>query len=387
MSAEPITLFYKEKKITLLPTAHVSKESAEMVREQIDLLKPDSICVELDQDRYNSLKDPQKYRETDISKIIKENKVPLFLVNLVLANYQRRMAKNLDSTSGKEMLIGIEKAEELGAELVLADRNVNVTFKRVWRKLSFKDKLDLLSTIISAAFSNEEITEEDLSKLQQSDMLNNAIEEVSKAFPSLSEVLIVERDKYITHKIKNAPGNNIVAILGAAHTIGVQKYINDDYSIDEYDIVPPKKKSSKIIGWIIPAIMLTAIIASFSFDFENGLQQLKRWVLVNGTAGALGALLAGGHPLAILAAFVSAPITSLNPLLACGWFAGLTQAHLVKPTVEDFNSLSEDLNSVKGFWKNKVTRILLLVILANLGSTLGTFISGLDLFKNIFGNL
>ncbi|MBR0138282.1 MAG: TraB/GumN family protein [Erysipelotrichaceae bacterium] len=387
MSVEPITLYYKDKKITLLPTAHVSKESAEMVSEQIDLLQPDCICVELDKDRYQSLKEPDKYRQTDIVKIIKQNKVPVFLVNLVLANYQRKMAKSLDSMSGKEMMIGISKSEELGAHLVLADRSVNTTFKRVWRMLTFKDKINLLGAVISAAFDDEEISEEQLAELQQSDMLNNAINEVSKNFPSLSEVLIVERDKYITHKIKNAPGSNIVAILGAAHTIGVQKYINEDYSIDEYDIVPPKKASSKIISWIIPAILVIAILASFSFDPENGLQQLKRWILINGTSGAIGALLAGAHPLAILVAFLSAPITSLNPLLACGWFAGLTQAHIEKPTVADFNSLSEDLNNWKGFWKNKVTRILLLVMLANLGSTLGTFISSLDLFKNLFGSL
>ncbi|MBQ4253778.1 MAG: TraB/GumN family protein [Erysipelotrichaceae bacterium] len=387
MSVEPITLYYKDKKITLLPTAHVSKESAEMVSRQIDLLQPDCICVELDADRYQALKEPDRYRQTDIVKIIKENKVPLFLVNLVLANYQRKMAKSLDSMSGKEMMIGISKSEELGARLVLADRSVNTTFKRVWRMLTAKDKINLLSAVISAAFDNEEISEEQLAELQQTDMLNNAISEVSKNFPSLSEVLIVERDKYITHKIKNAPGSNIVAILGAAHTIGVQKYINEEYSIEQYDVVPEKKASSKIIGWIIPALMIIAILASFSFDPQNGLQQLKRWILINGTSGAIGALIAGAHPLAILVAFLSAPITSLNPLLACGWFAGLTQAHLEKPTVADFNSLNEDLNSWKGFWKNKVTRILLLVVFANLGSTLGTFVSGLDLFKNLFGSL
>ena len=387
MDIKLIKLEYKDKKITLIPTAHVSRESSELVERTIDELQPDCICIELDQDRYNSLTDPQKYRNTDIYKIIRDKKVTFMLVNMILANYQRRLAKKLDSSSGREMMIGIEKSRAMNVPLVLADRNIQTTFRRVWAKINFKDKIRLLSTIISSLFDDEEISEEDILKLQQADMLNEALKEVSKDFPVISEVIVTERDKYLADKIRTAPGKNIVAILGAAHTIGIQQYINEDYDISEYDMVPEPKKSSKLMKWIIPALILIMILASFSFDSEMGLKQIKTWILFNGSLSALGTLIAGGHILSVIVAFIAAPITSLNPLLASGWFAGMTEAWLKKPTVSDFDRVPEDLETWKGLWKNKVIRILLIVIAANLGSTLGTILSGLNIFSSLIERL
>ena len=387
MDVELIKIELEDKTVTIIPTAHVSKNSAEMAEKAIDEIQPDCICIELDEDRYKSISDPKRYRQTNLSQIIKDKKVAFMLVNLILGNYQRRISKQLGSTSGSEMLVGIRKAEELNANLVLADRKIQTTFKRIWSALTLKDKLKMVYLIISSLFDDEEISEEDLLKLQQQDALNAALGEVSNAFPALSEVLVTERDKYIANKIRNAPGKNVVAIMGAAHTIGVQKYIHEDYDIAPLDEIPPKKPSSKILKWIFPAIILIAIISSFSFDKEMGFKQIKTWILFNGTLSALGALLAGGHILSILVAFICAPVTSLNPLLAAGWFAGLTEAKLRNPTVEDFDRLSEDLNTVKGFWKNKVTRVLLVVILANLGSTIGTIISSLNIFSSLIDKL
>lgn len=387
MSIELVKLQYKDKQITLIPTAHVSKESVELTRNTIDELKPDCICIELDEDRYNSLKNPDKYKQTNITEIIKQKKVGFMLANLILGNYQRKLAKQLGSKSGQEMMIGIEKSAEMNATLVLADRKIQTTFKRVWASLSLRDKLTLVTTIVSSLFDDEEISEEDLQALQEKDMLNASLKEVSEKFPALSKVLVEERDRYLAYKIKNAPGKNIVAILGAAHTIGIQKYINEEYDIEQFDVVPPKKTSAKIIGWIIPVIIVAAILFSFSFSKEMGLKQIKTWILFNGTLSALGVLLAGGHILSILVAFVASPITSLNPLLAAGWFAGLTEAHFRNPTVQDFDNLNDDLNSLSGLWKNKVTRILLVVVFANLGSTLGSLISGLSIFSNLIDKL
>ena len=312
---EIIQLEYKEKQITLIPTAHVSKESVELTKETIDAIKPDSICIELDKDRYNSLIDPIRYRNTDISKIIKEKKVFMMLVNVILANFQKKIAEKLGSKSGQEMLVGIEKAKELNANLVLADRNVTTTFKRIWANLSFKDKLKLISLLMSSVIEEGEITEEDLKSLQQKDMLTAALNEVSKEFPN---------------------------------------------------------------------IIIALILTSFRLDTSIGLQQIKSWILINGSLSALGVLICRGNILSMLTAFIAAPITSLNPLLAAGWFAGLVEAKILKPTVADFDSLSNDLNTFKSFVTNKVTRILLVVTLANLGSTIGTFVSGLNIVKAIF---
>ncbi len=383
MENNVIQLEYNGKTITLIPTAHVSKDSALKVEEVIDEIKPDSICIELDEDRYKSLTEPDKYRNTDVVKIIKEKKTVLFLVNLVLANYQKRLANQLDSQSGNEMLVGIKKAEEYNATLVLADRNIQTTFKRVWANLNFKDKFNLISMVIEAAFDDEEISEEELASLQQTDILNEALDEVAKEFPHITEPLVDERDKYLAYKIKNAPGTNIVAILGAAHTINVPKYIEEDYEIDSFDVVPPKKTSSKIVGWIIPVIIIVLILLAFNIDPDTGIKQIKTWIIFNGSFAAIGALLGGGHILTILTSFVVAPLTSLNPLLGAGWFAGLVQARISKPTVDDFNHLSEDCNSLKGFYHNKVTRVLLIVLLASLGSSIGTFVSGFSIFASL----
>ncbi|MGI6509097.1 MAG: TraB/GumN family protein [Erysipelotrichaceae bacterium] len=381
---ELIKIDYQGKTITLIPTAHVSKESADLTRETIDAIKPDSICIELDNDRYNSLIDPVNYRNTDISKIIKEKKVFMMLVNVILSNFQKKIAQQLGSKSGQEMLVGIEKAKELNAHLVLADRNVSITFKRIWANLSVADKFKLVTLLLTSVLEDEEITEEDLKSLQQKDMLTAALDEVSKEFPNITEVLVDERDKYLAHKIKNAPGKNIVAILGAAHTINIPKYIPMDYDIAQYDVVPEKKKSSKIVGWIIPVIIVSLILTSFKLDTSIGFQQLKSWILINGSLSALGVLICRGNILSMITAFLAAPITSLNPLLAAGWFAGLVEAKILKPTVADFDNLSNDLNTFKGFVTNRVTRILLVVVFANLGSTIGTFVSGLNIVKAIF---
>ncbi len=387
MESNIIQINYQDKLITLIPTAHVSKNSVELVNETIDEVKPDCICIELDQDRYNTLTEPEKYRNTDIVKIIKDKQVGMMLVNLILANYQRKLAVNLNNKSGSEMLAAISKAKENNITLVMADRKIKTTFARIWSNQNFFDKIKLLTGIISAIFDDEKLSEEDIAQLQDKDMLNAALNEISQQFPKIKEVLVDERDKYLAYKIKHAPGKNIVAVLGAAHCVNVPNYIQQDYSIAEYDKVKEKTKLQKMSGWIIPILIVVAIILCFRVDSNVGLKQIESWILINGSLSAIGVLIAGGHLISALVAFIAAPITSLNPLLAAGWFAGLLEAKICKPTVADFDSLSEDLNTFKGFRTNKVTKILLVVALANLGSTLGTFIAGLDIIKSIFSNL
>ena len=387
MESNIIQINYQDKLITLIPTAHVSKNSVELVNETIDEVKPDCICIELDQDRYNTLTEPEKYRNTDIVKIIKDKQVGMMLVNLILANYQRKLAVNLNNKSGSEMLAAISKAKENNITLVMADRKIKTTFAHIWSNQNFFDKIKLLTGIISAIFDDEKLSEEDIAQLQDKDMLNAALNEISQQFPKIKEVLVDERDKYLAYKIKHAPGKNIVAVLGAAHCVNVPNYIQQDYSIAEYDKVKEKTKLQKMSGWIIPILIVVAIILCFRVDSNVGLKQIESWILINGSLSAIGVLIAGGHLVSALVAFIAAPITSLNPLLAAGWFAGLLEAKICKPTVADFDSLSEDLNTFKGFRTNKVTKILLVVALANLGSTLGTFIAGLDIIKSIFSNL
>jgi pheromone shutdown-related protein TraB len=373
------------KEIHLVGTAHVSKVSKDEVKEIINEIHPDTVCIELDKQRYESLKNPDKFKNQDITKVIKDHQSGYLLINIILGSFQKRMAKKLDTNSGSEMIQGISSAKEINAKIELVDRSIQTTFARIWRKHNFFQKTKLIISIIGSIFDDEDITEEDLEHLKQSDMLDAALQEVAKNFPIIKEVLVDERDLYLAHKIKNSEGSKIVVVLGAAHIPGILENIEKDYSIEEYDSIPPKTIVSKIAGWIIPAIIITLIIASFFNANTDGIDQIITWVLYNGTLSAIGVALALGHPLSILTAFIVAPITSLNPLIAAGWFAGLMEAYIRKPKVKDFESLAVDANSIKGFYKNRVTKILLVVILANIFSTIGTLIGGFEIISNLFG--
>jgi pheromone shutdown-related protein TraB len=380
-------IFLDEKEYILIGTAHVSKKSAEEVKEVIERERPDSVCVELDEQRYQSIIQGEKWKETDIFKVIKDRKATFLLMNLALSSFQKRMAKQLGIQAGQEMIQGIESANETGAELVLADRNIQVTFSRIWSNVGFTGKAKLLTQIIYSIFSSESISEEELEKLKSKDMLEGMLNEFTEAFPRLKKPLIDERDQYLSQKIKEAPGKKVVAVLGAAHVPGIKEEILKDHDLGRLNERPPKSKLPKIIGWGIPISILAIIAYTFISNPDAGVQQSISWILWNGGFSALGVAIGLGHPLAIVTAFVAAPITSLNPLLAAGWFAGAVQAYFKRPNVSDFDRLSEDVLSIKGFWSNKVTRVLLIVVLANLGSSLGTFIGGADVIRLFFENL
>lgn len=374
------------KEIILIGTAHVSRQSAEQVKEVIERERPDSVCVELDQQRYQSIIDGEKWREMDIFKVIKERKAAVLLVNLALSSFQKRMASQLGINAGQEMIQGIQSAEDVGANLVLADRNIQITFSRIWHNVGLWGKAQLITQIILSIFSNEKITEEELEKMKSQDMLDSVLSDFTEHFPKLKTPLIDERDQYLSQKIKQAPGEKVVAVLGAAHVPGITKLIHEDQDLEAITTLPPKSKIPKIIGWVIPLLIIAMIAYTFYNNPSAGLQQTLSWFLWHGSLSALGTAIAFGHPLTILTAFVAAPITALDPITAAGWFTGFVQALVRKPHVRDFESLSTDVQSLKGFWNNKVTRILLVVVLANIGSSLGTFIGAADVVRLFFSN-
>ncbi|UJL46363.1 TraB/GumN family protein [Virgibacillus sp. NKC19-16] len=388
MSEENVTRIHiDDREFILIGTAHVSKTSAEEVKEVIEAENPDSVCIELDQGRYNSIVEGNKWKDMDIFKVIREKKATLLLMNLAISSFQNRMAKQFGISPGQEMIQGIDSAKETGADLVLADRNIQTTFSRVWRNIGLKGKALLLMQVIGGIFSKETISEADLEKMKSEDTLNAMLHEFTQSFPRLKKPLIDERDQFLSQKIKEAPGNKIVAVLGAAHVPGIKEEIHNDHDLKRLSQVPPKSNAPKIIAWSIPIIILAIIAYTFYANPSAGIQQSISWVIWNGSLSAIGAAAALGHPITILTAFIAAPITSLNPLIAAGWFAGLMQAYIKRPNVRDFENLTEDVFSVKGFWNNKVTRILLVVVLANLGSSLGTFIGGADVIRLFLENL
>ncbi|MGD9679150.1 MAG: TraB/GumN family protein [Vulcanibacillus sp.] len=374
------------KKILLLGTAHVSKNSADEVKELIELEKPDTVCIELCKSRYDSINDKDRWSKMDIVKIIKEKKTTIFLVNLILSSYQKKMAKQLGIKAGQEMLQGIDSAREIGAEIVLADRNIDITFRRITGSLGFWDKMKLLTQLIYSMFSSETITEEDIERLKSEDMLDSALSELTRTMPKLKIPLVDERDKYLAQKIKEAPGEKIVAVLGAAHIPGIMKEIYKENDLTELSKLPKKNKVGKYISWIIPIIIILLVGSTFFINTDAGEEQIISWILWNGSFAALGAIIALAHPLSIITAFLVAPLTSLNPLFAAGWFAGLVEVLVRRPNVQDFENLNEDILSIKGFWRNKVIRVLLVVILVNIGSSIGTIIGGTDIVRIFIDN-
>lgn len=369
------------RQLILIGTAHVSKKSVEEVKEVIESEKPDTVCIELCQARYQSITNADSWGNTDIFKIIKERKAMLLLAILALSSYQKKLAKKFGIQPGQEMIQGIRSAEEIGAELCLADREIQVTMLRLWRNISFWGKIKLFFQLFLGMFYEEELSEEEMEKMKSQDMLSAAMEELSRSFPQVKSIIIDERDKFLAEKIKTASGQKIVAVVGAGHIPGIKEELLKDNDLDNLSKVLPASKAMSIIVWIIPLTIIAIIAATFSVDRTVGTEQIITWVLWNGSLGLVGALIALAHPLSMLTAFLAAPISSLSPLLAAGWFAGLTEALLRKPNVSDLENLTEDIHSVKGFWHNKVTRILLVVIFVNLGSTVGTIVGGAEVIS------
>lgn len=377
MSNDPITyLSYADKEIILLGTAHVSRESADLVKSVIEEQKPDTVCIELCASRYQSIRQKDRWQEMDIIKVIKEKKAFLLLSNLLLASFQKRIAKKFNVKPGQEMIQAIETAEALGAEVYLADRDIRITLSRAWRKMGLWSKLKLLFSVVLSVGEIDDITEDDIEKMKETDVLEALLSDVGKSMPVLRRILIDERDQYLAHKIQSAPGNRIVAVVGAGHVPGIKKVWSSEVDIAELETLPPKKKGIGIIKWIIPLLIIALIGYGFYRGGSNtGVHMITWWIMANGILAGLGALLAMAHPLTILSSMLAAPLTSLNPMIAAGWVSGLVEAFSRKPKVKDLERLSEDILSAKGFWRNKITRILLVVVFTNIGSSIGTFVA------------
>ncbi len=369
-------LDFENKEIILLGTAHVSKESAQLVKDVIEEEKPETVSVELCESRYQAIRQKEMWQDTDIVKVIREKKTFLLLANLLLASFQKRIAKKLNIKPGQEMIQAIETGETVGAKIHLADRDIRITLSRTWRTMGLWSKLKLFFQLILSIGEVDEISEEDIEKIKQEDVLETLLADVGKSLPVVKDILIDERDRYLAYKIRTAPGNKIVAVVGAGHVPGIKKYWNADVDIKTLDHLPPKGKTFGILKWIIPAAILVLLCSGFFYGGVNtGKDMIKWWILANGLLAGLGALIAFAHPFTILSSVLAAPLTSLNPMIAAGWVSGLVEAFSRKPKVKDIENLPEDILSIRGFWRNKVTRILLVVVFTNLGSAIGTFVA------------
>lgn len=390
MSQTQKVLELNNRKITLIGTAHVSAESISEVENVISDVKPDCVAIELDEKRYESITNPDKYRELDIIKVLKRKEGFLLLANIVMASFQKRMGKNAGVKPGEEMVAAINKAKELNIPTALVDRPIQITFRRAWKKTSAYGKTQLLSALLASGFSKDEISSEEIENLKQSSEMDSMMKELSEVMPAVKQVLIDERDQYLASHIWKAEGNNIVAVLGAGHLPGVEAHLKkiaeNQASTDTSEIasIPESGIFSKIMMWLIPALIVAVIAFGFYIGGKDaGSKMALNWILWNGILAGLGALIAGGNPLTILVSFVGAPVTSLCPFIGVGIVAGIVQAAICKPQVKDLETLSDDAGSIKGFYKNKILRVLLVFLLSSIGSSIGTFAAGAGIVINL----
>lgn len=392
MSQTKKVLSLGKRTITLIGTAHVSQESIDEVTSSIKDDKPECVAIELDSKRYEAMMNPESWRNLDIIKVLKQKQGFLMLANLVLGSFQRKMGETVGVKPGDEMKAAIGVAKEMSIPFEMVDRPIHITLRRAWAKNSLWGKCKLLSVMISSAFSKEDISPEQIENLKKQNEMDSMMEELSEYLPVIKQVLIDERDRFLACKIWNCKGDSVLAVLGAGHLPGVQSHLEKiakgEETTDTSNIsdVPKKSIASSIAGWIIPGLIIALVAMGFYFGGKNiGQKMVGAWVIWNSLLAGFGTLIAGGHPLTILVAIVSAPFTSLCPVIGVGMFTGIVQAAVCKPKVLDMETIQKDAESLKGFYKNRILRVLLVFILSTVGSAAGTFIAGASFVKDASG--
>jgi pheromone shutdown-related protein TraB len=389
-----VSLNLDGREFILIGTAHVSRGGIDEVSGIIREERPDLICVELDEGRYGSITQKESWENLNMVKVFREGKGFLLLANLVLSGFQRRMGAELGVKPGEEMKAALDIAKELGIPHALCDREVQVTLRRAWASCGIWNKSKLLATLLTSAFTTEKISAEEIEELKNRNELDGMMNELADYLPEVKETLIDERDSYLAAKIwesarkqtgssyQNDRPQRIVAVVGAGHMQGIRNQLENiaksgsDPDVSALNAIPSRGIVSKALPFLIPLV----ILALFVFGFVRGgaglsLTMLREYILYNGSLAALGAIIALGHPLAILTAFLAAPITTFTPFIGVGLFSGAVQAILQKPRVADAQTLIDDVGSLKGFYRNRITRALLVFFLSQLGGALGTFVT------------
>ncbi|KQZ57729.1 conjugal transfer protein TraB [Lysobacter sp. Root559] len=377
---------------TLLGTAHVSQASVDAVRDAIGSGAYDAVAVELDPQRLQALTDPDALARLDLIQVLRTGKTALFAANLALAAYQRRLAEQLGIEPGAELKRAVLEARQRELPVHLIDREVGLTFKRASSKLGWWGRAKLGGGLLAALFADEEVGEEEIEKLKQGDMLESSFGEFASESPQLYESVIAERDRYMAARLRESHGDarEVLAVVGAGHLQGLAQHLREETRApatvrEELESLPQKSS----VPWF--TIFLSAfVLGGFVWGFwrggiDVGSDLLLQWVLATGVLGAIGCAIAGGHPLSILVAFVASPITPLHPALASGTLSGLTEAWVRKPTYADFMALRDDVQTWRGWWRNRVARVLLNFFLTSLGTAIGVWTGGLRMLGKLIG--
>ncbi len=376
-----------DKTIILVGTAHVSQESVELVKLVIEQEQPDGVCVELDAKRFEAISHPNRWESLDLKEIIRQQQLSTLMVNLVLASFQKRLGDKLGVLPGTEMLEAIRMAEKHNVPVTLGDRDVRVTMRRAWRNTPFWRKSLLMSSLLLSIFDTTEVSEDEIRNLKKQDVLSEMMKDLGKEVPTLKVVLIDERDRYLAKKMVEAPGKRTVAVVGAGHVAGICQTIEKQQSVDleELNFVPPVSPMLKIVGWSIPVLIVGSIAwIGWQKGADAAGENALFWILANGIPSGIGGLLAMAHPLTTLTAFVSAPFTSLTPVIGVGYVTAFVQAYLQPPIVRDFQTVAEDIAIPGRWWKSRLLRVFLAFLLPTIGSIIGTWVGGTRIVSNLF---
>ncbi|WP_298772143.1 TraB/GumN family protein [uncultured Fibrobacter sp.] len=376
----------EDREIVLVGTAHISQASKDLVHETIESETPDTVCVELDEGRLKSIKDPDRWKKMDLKQVIKSKQLGTLIANLVLGSYQKRMGAQTGVKPGAELKEAVDSAERSGAELVLADRDIKITLRRSWACTPWYRKFSLLGGLFASIFDKTEVNEEELAKIKEQDALSGMMQEFGKSFPEVKKVLIDERDQFLASKIRNAPGNKVVAVVGAGHMRGIASYIEEDRDLpseESISVIPKSSPIWKIIGWAIPIAIVASIVAvGVHAGAEKAGELSLQWAMLTGGGAMLGTVIAGGHPLTVLVALVAAPFTGLTPLIGVGFFTALTQVYLRPPRVSEMETLSDDIWQVKRWWKNRVTRVILCFLCPGIPAIVGKILAIFKIYQS-----
>lgn len=394
LAGQPVRIVERDGvRYTLLGTAHVSQASVQAVEQAIGNGQFDAVAVELDPQRLQALTNPNALAQLDLVDVIRKGRVALFAANLALAAYQRRLAEQLGIEPGAELKRAVTLANEHNLPVHLIDRDVGLTFRRASQQLGFLGKLKLVAGLGAGLFSSEDVGEDEIEKLKQGDMLESSFGEFANESPALYEAIIGERDRYMATRLRqehNSEQRNVLAVVGAGHLVGLARYLESDTEApgplrEQLESVPKKRN----IPWITLTI-LAVVLAGIGIGFwrgglDMGTQMLATWAMYTGGLAGLGALLAASHPLSILTAIVVAPFKPFRLSIPTGAFSALVETRLRKPTYQDFLQLRDDAQTVKGWYRNRVTRIVLTFVLTNLGSMLGLWLTGFIVYGKLAG--
>jgi pheromone shutdown-related protein TraB len=375
------------REFILVGTAHISQESVDLVREVIEKEEPDCVCVELDTQRYQALSQERRWEQLDLRQIIRSRQLTTLIANLLLASYQKRLGGKLGVTPGRELLEAAKTAEELDIPISLCDRDIRVTLRRAWGSLSLYRKAMLVSSFTVSAFESPELSEEELRRIRQKDVLSELMEELGEFMPALKRTLIDERDRFLAQKIRDSEGRRIVAVVGAGHLAGMTEALRADREedLEEISTIPPISPIWKWVGWGIPALIIGALVyIGFTKGSAAAGENALFWFLANAIPTGIGGLIALAHPITIAAAFLSAPFTSLTPVIGAGYVAAGVQTYVRPPRVHEFQSVGDDFTRLGGWWHNRLLKIFVTFGLTTIGSLIGTWVGGFEIVRNLF---